>query len=402
MLLMNLTAEEAPKADNLLLGAPNLEAALTDTQPKGESFAQQLAKSLIPQGALAAAHQSEELSLGDFLIAENTDLFALFFERLTAAHLEQEAETLPAAQLEAIFTELVLEEAGAELAETLMANYSPFLSEIAASNSFNKFKELNDKQGELNFEEAHALKGGSGVKDNELGLAAAKELLPPQLADKAAQEVKLEFAPDDTADNFLPHFKSQTEAKPEAVNGPLNDFRPVNEPAGPAVNMNNDEAVIQVIDNRTAELPAAKEALPKEVIALRQALTESGNGEIVQRAQFILKAGDMGEIKLTLRPEELGVVRINLMLEDNKLIGRIVVDSAGAKAAFDDNMADLRDSFLKGGFAQAELSVALGGDRQNEHQTEQEQARPFFSERLRTNNIDGTGRYNSLGLNLRA
>ncbi|NIZ19385.1 flagellar hook-length control protein FliK [Entomospira culicis] len=84
--------------------------------------------------------------------------------------------------------------------------------------------------------------------------------------------------------------------------------------------------------------------------AVRQALLQGGNTEIVQRAQFVVRTEEMGEIRLMLRPEHLGTVRVNLVVEDGRILGRIVVANEHVKAAFDDNMKDLRDAFLKSGF----------------------------------------------------
>lgn len=146
------------------------------------------------------------------------------------------------------------------------------------------------------------------------------------------------------------------------------------------------EPVVLVSDRRVQA--AGDDAKPVEPsVLIRQALRETGNAEIVNRAQFILKEQGAGEIRLTLKPESLGTVRINLSLDDNRVLGRIIVDSPEVKAAFDDNMADLRERMLKSGFAMGDLDVSVGqrNQGQGEGQNGQED-QPFFSDRYREGN----------------
>ncbi len=160
------------------------------------------------------------------------------------------------------------------------------------------------------------------------------------------------------------------------------------------------EAVVVVNDRRTAESSTPAELGLSEasfeesllevkeptVRGVRQALTESGNGEIVRRAQIILNGQDSGEIRLTLRPEHLGTVRIHLNMEDGRVLGRIMVADTMVKAAFDDNMSDLRDSFLKNGL-QGELDVSVGDNRNGGASGDQRgwaKGSGFVSERVRS------------------
>jgi flagellar hook-length control protein FliK len=111
---------------------------------------------------------------------------------------------------------------------------------------------------------------------------------------------------------------------------------------------------------------------------LAERLRESWNGEIVKSAQIILKDGDSGQIRLRLRPESLGGVKIELNLSDNNISGRIVVESDEARSAFERSLGDLADAFRAGGFESAslEVSVGSGGGTGSERG-----ASPFYSER---------------------
>lgn len=93
---------------------------------------------------------------------------------------------------------------------------------------------------------------------------------------------------------------------------------------------------------------------------LTEQLKATWNGDIVQNAHLILKDGDQGTIRLRLHPDSLGGVKIELQLADNNISGRIIVESAEAKSAFERNMAQLQDAFKQGGFESARLEVQVG------------------------------------------
>jgi len=121
---------------------------------------------------------------------------------------------------------------------------------------------------------------------------------------------------------------------------------------------------------------------------LSERLRDQWNGEIVQSAHIVLRDGDAGTIRLRLRPESLGNVKIELNLSDNNISGKIVVESDEAKSAFEKNMNDLADAFRQGGFDSAKLEVAVGsgsgGGAQAQGGRSEGSADPFFSERLRS------------------
>ncbi len=117
---------------------------------------------------------------------------------------------------------------------------------------------------------------------------------------------------------------------------------------------------------------------------LAERMQEAWNGEIVQSARIVLRDGDSGTIRLRLRPESLGNVKIELNLADNNISGRIVVESDEAKSAFERNMSELSDAFRRGGFESASLQVSVGsGSGQGAGREGSAAEGPFFSERLR-------------------
>jgi hypothetical protein len=117
-----------------------------------------------------------------------------------------------------------------------------------------------------------------------------------------------------------------------------------------------------------AKGPDAKEAAPaKEAAAdpgsfsarLAERLRETANADIVQRGSMILRDGDSGTIRLALKPESLGEVKVRLEVADNNITGTIVVESEAARDAFQSNIEDLVKGFIDSGFKQATLQVSV-------------------------------------------
>ena len=100
----------------------------------------------------------------------------------------------------------------------------------------------------------------------------------------------------------------------------------------------------------------------------------------------MLKNGDSGLIRLRLKPESLGDVKIELNLSDKNISGKIVVQSDEAKHAFERNMNDLADAFRQGGFDSARLEVSVGSGSQqgNQGTANGDSGSPFYSGRLRS------------------
>ncbi|MDR2552757.1 MAG: flagellar hook-length control protein FliK [Treponema sp.] len=111
------------------------------------------------------------------------------------------------------------------------------------------------------------------------------------------------------------------------------------------------------------------------------------SADIVRQAALVLRDGGEGTIKLSLKPETLGKVKIHLEMADNKILGYIVVESEEALRAFEQEIHSLEQSFRDSGFADASLNAALdyrnGGQRRRD-----DEADPFFSERLAASSYD--------------
>jgi hypothetical protein len=106
--------------------------------------------------------------------------------------------------------------------------------------------------------------------------------------------------------------------------------------------------------------PASFESL------LARELRQDLSGDIVRGAQVILRDGGEGTIRLSLKPESLGNVKIRLEMAENKIMGHIIVENDETLRAFEQEIRSLEQAFLDAGFDGADLDTALAyGDGQN-------------------------------------
>ncbi|MFO7849188.1 MAG: flagellar hook-length control protein FliK, partial [Spirochaetia bacterium] len=92
---------------------------------------------------------------------------------------------------------------------------------------------------------------------------------------------------------------------------------------------------------------------------LRQ-LKEQLNGQIVKKSGIVLRNNGNGEIRLNIKPEHLGSVRIRVSLEDNHIAGKIYVENSNMKEVFEQNMNNLQRQFEENGYESASLEVSVG------------------------------------------
>jgi flagellar hook-length control protein FliK len=113
----------------------------------------------------------------------------------------------------------------------------------------------------------------------------------------------------------------------------------------------------------------------EEVLA--RELRQNLNSDIVRHAQLILREGREGTIRLSLRPETLGNVKIRLELTENRIAGRIIVESDEALRAFEREIASLEQAFRDSGYESADLLLSQDGSGGG-----REEGKPFYSPRL--------------------
>jgi len=118
---------------------------------------------------------------------------------------------------------------------------------------------------------------------------------------------------------------------------------------------------------------------------LARELHQNFNGDIVRHASMALRDNGMGTIKLMLRPETLGNVKIHLELSENKITGRIVVESLDALNAFRKEISSLEQAFKDSGFADASFDLSFAAEGENLHQEHEDNS---FTPRMVTSRYE--------------
>jgi len=107
---------------------------------------------------------------------------------------------------------------------------------------------------------------------------------------------------------------------------------------------------------------------------LARELHQNFNGDIVRHASMALRDGGESIIRLNLKPETLGNVKIRLEMTDNKVTGIILVESEEALNAFKKEIAALEQAFKDAGFTDANLDLSLASDGRNAWKEQEENA----------------------------
>jgi hypothetical protein len=116
---------------------------------------------------------------------------------------------------------------------------------------------------------------------------------------------------------------------------------------------------------------------------LARELHQNLNSDIVRHASVVLRDGGEGTIRLSLKPESLGNVKIRLEMAENKITGHIVVESEEALRAFEREIHSLEQTFRDSGFQGAELEMSLAADYGGaDRQWKGEEAGSFLPGRL--------------------
>jgi hypothetical protein len=124
---------------------------------------------------------------------------------------------------------------------------------------------------------------------------------------------------------------------------------------------------MQFASRETASLGEAvssPEGRPAQSLSefLARELHQNLNGDIVRQAHLVLRDGSTGSLRLSLKPESLGNVKIRLEMSENKITGRIIVESEEAFRAFTQEIHALEEAFRESGYDAANLEMSLAGN----------------------------------------
>ncbi len=111
------------------------------------------------------------------------------------------------------------------------------------------------------------------------------------------------------------------------------------------------------------DIEAPRKVAPASAAASQsglERLREMAGSELLRASNLVLRDGG-GEIRLLLKPESLGSVRIRMNLVDNKVEGRIIVDTSAVKQVIDQSIDALSRALTAGGFQTSSLEVSVGG-----------------------------------------
>ena len=125
---------------------------------------------------------------------------------------------------------------------------------------------------------------------------------------------------------------------------------------------------------------------------LARELHQNFNNDIVRHASMALREGSGGHteatIRLTLKPESLGNVKIHLKLAENKITGVIFVDSEDALRAFEREISSLEKAFQESGFEGANLEMSLAADGRGTQQWQETEASRSMSDYFAASRYD--------------
>jgi hypothetical protein len=123
---------------------------------------------------------------------------------------------------------------------------------------------------------------------------------------------------------------------------------------------------------------------------LARELHQNLNNDIVRHGSILLRNGGEGLIKLSLKPESLGNVKIRLEMAENKVTGHIIVESDEALRAFEREIHALEQAFRDSGYEGVSFDIAHTAD-QGRQERQWKEGELFFVQPLAAAAYDTAG-----------
>jgi|GEM_PF-3391289 flagellar hook-length control protein FliK len=108
-------------------------------------------------------------------------------------------------------------------------------------------------------------------------------------------------------------------------------------------------------------------------------LEESVVGQLSDKVQIAVKTG-VTEIRLLLRPESLGEMRVKLTLDGDVVMGKIYVENQQVKHIIENNMQSLKDSLAQHNLQTGAFDVDVGGGERDQTRDMADMARANIQE----------------------
>ena len=107
-------------------------------------------------------------------------------------------------------------------------------------------------------------------------------------------------------------------------------------------------------------------AATRTVHEFRQFLDREAAPSIVRHARFVFHNNQESEIRILLKPAELGVMRLKLFMHNNTIHGKILVDNPFAKEVVQNGIADIQRTIRNQGLEGGAIDVDVNPHSQSE------------------------------------
>ncbi len=170
----------------------------------------------------------------------------------------------------------------------------------------------------------------------------------------SVEDMRNQLNPEMAADNTVHKAGTETRVETENSVDMVIDFRGKTNSAG----LSGDGTSTQFSQGAEKSNQTFQSMLSQEI--------RENASDFLQAGKIVLKDNNAGEIRLQLRPENLGAVKIKLELaEGKKVMGTVTVATKEAYAAFEENLESLAKEFEENGFDTAEFNLNWQGDSSN-------------------------------------
>jgi flagellar hook-length control protein FliK len=111
--------------------------------------------------------------------------------------------------------------------------------------------------------------------------------------------------------------------------------------------------------SKTAEVSASAKSPPSPQPLQSNDIIQ----QIVEKIQF-KTIGEQSEIKITLKPEFLGNIRLNISTENHQVSIKVIADSPAIKEMLESNLHQLKTEFVNNGLEISKFDVYVGAESQ--------------------------------------